>query len=91
MTAHPVSDEEEVSTVAAVVRRRLRQAGLADPEGAGQLGDEEVVLVGRTDPAGVGEPEAAEGDREGRTRQHIGFRMRAELFGGGHEVSLSVT
>ena len=65
VAAHAVGDQEEVAPVAAVLRLRLRQAGLADPERAGQLGDQEVVLVGRADLAAVGEAEAPHGEGGG--------------------------
>ena len=66
VAAHAVGDEEEVGAVAAVLRPRLRQAALADPERPGQFGNQEVVLVGRADLAAVGEAEAPHGEGGGR-------------------------
>src|SRR5688572_32563263 len=47
----------------------LRQAALAHPEQASHLGDEELVLVGRPNPPGVRQPEAAHHRSEEHTSE----------------------
>src|SRR5207247_169436 len=82
VAAHAVGDQEEVAVVTAVVGVVLRQARLADPQRASQLGDEELVLVGRTDLAWIAQAEAPHGDGAGWCGQARGFRA-GRLLGRG--------
>ena len=81
MAAHAVGDQQDVGAVAAVLRLRLRQAALADPERAGQLGDQEVVLVGRADLALVGKAEAPHAEDGGRGFREGNFGERVRHAG----------
>jgi hypothetical protein len=58
MPAHAIGDDKQVSPVAAVLGLRLRHTRLVDGHDSGQLHDDEMVLVGRPYPSGVGQGEA---------------------------------
>ncbi len=88
MAAHAISHQEEVAAAAAAVRRRLRQAGLTDPQRARQIRHQEVILVAGADAARVGQPEGV-GD-EGRSRGSRGQGGRGGwLVGRGHRSFLT--
>jgi hypothetical protein len=78
VAAHAVADQEDVATVAAVLRLGLRQTALANPEGARQLRNEKVILVRRPAPALIGQAEAPDGERgrRGIHRGHCGNGVR---------------
>src|SRR5205823_3828622 len=55
--AHAVRDEKQVAALATELRFRLGQARLPDAHRLGELGAEELILVGRADAALVGDSE----------------------------------
>ena len=95
VTTHAVGDQKEVAPIAAMLCRRLWQTCLPDPERAGQLRNEEVILVGIADPAPVGQAVAMDGNRGRRGLDHgmhasgveCGMGWSFRFPGGGSPVS----
>ena len=57
VASHAVGDEKQMSAFVAELRLRLRQARLPDAHRLGELGDQELILVGRAHAALVGDAE----------------------------------
>ena len=63
--AHAIGDQEEMAALFAESRARLFEAGLPDLHRLGQIGDQELIFVGRSDASPVGGAMAANGQRYG--------------------------
>ena len=61
--SHAVGHEEEMSVFVPELRLRLRQARVPDAHRLGELGDQELIFVGRAHAAGIGDAEGLHRER----------------------------
>jgi hypothetical protein len=63
LPSHAVGHEEEMSVFVAELHLRLRQARVPDAHRLGELGDQELIFVGRAHAARIGDAEGLHRER----------------------------